>query len=360
VALPVVHLDGEPFEQGHQHGVALRDQIAHNLEIYYDRFAREGQLQPSEVRSRAARLVPSLRSHPSYYDTVLGMARGSGQEALDLVMLNLRYELLYYQYTVLPVGGADGCTSFVALPSETADGHLLIGENWDWIPETKGAVLHAREPDSSLETLSFTEAGIVGGKLGLNSHGLGLVINGLLSTSDDWSRPVTPFHVRCYEILRQPSLDSALAIIQDRPRACSANFLLAQVPGRMVNVEAAPNSHCTFTADNGVLAHTNHFLDPTRLGVEEPRSERRPHSYTRLARIRELLDTRRPISVGNLQSSLRDHDNFPDSVCRHQHPDDPPEEACITVISAIMDLDGRALWLTDGPPCERQYAMHRL
>src|SRR6185437_3674252 len=104
-------------------------------------------------------------------------------------------------------------------------------------------------------------------KIGLNSHGLGLAVNGLLSTVDDWSRLVKPFHVRCYEILRQSSLDAAAAIIVDAKRACSANFVLAAAPDRAVDIEAAPDTCCSFGAEQGALAHSNHFLDPTHLGV---------------------------------------------------------------------------------------------
>ena len=169
-------MHGEPFEQGRQHGIALREQIAHNLDVYYDRFLREAQLNPREARARAERYLPLLDGHP-YSDAMRGMAEGSEQDVLDLVVLNMRYELLYYQYSILPVGEPDGCSSFAVLPTASENGHLLLGENWDWIPEVLGAVLHTREPDG-LETLSFTEAGIVGGKIGLNSAGLGLAING--------------------------------------------------------------------------------------------------------------------------------------------------------------------------------------
>jgi isopenicillin-N N-acyltransferase-like protein len=353
VALPVVHLDGEPFDQGRQHGLALGQQITHNLEVYFDRFLREAELEPAEVRSRAAHLLPVLSGH-RYWQAIRGLAEGSGLDVLDLVVLNVRYELMYYQYSILPVGGPDGCTSFAVLPPRSVDGHLLIGQNWDWIPEVQGALLRTREPDG-LETLSFTEAGIVGGKIGMNSAGLGLTINGLLTTSDDWSRRVTPFHVRCYDILRQRSLSAAAAIVTSQPRACSSNFLLGQAPRSLFDIEGAPDTTREFGPENGMLAHTNHFLDPDRLGIEEPHSERRPHSYSRLARMRELLDARQPVSVGDMQACLRDHDNYPDSICRHVHPDDPPEEACTTVTSVIMDLDERTLWLTDGPPCENQY-----
>ena len=358
MTLPVVELDGAPFDQGRQHGLALRDQIAHNVSVYYDRFLREGHLEPGEVRRRARDFIPLLESYSDYHEAMRGIAEASGQKLVDVVMLNMRYELLYYQYSVNPVLGPDGCTSFALLPEASANGHLLIGENWDWIPEVAGAVLHTRE--DGFETLAFTEAGIVGGKIGLNSSGLGLAINGLLSTSDDWSRQVKPFAVRCYEVVRSKTFDAAVPVITDQRRACSTNFIVAQSPDRAVDIEASPDTTCAFYADGGALAHTNHFVDPTHLGVEEPLSERRPHSYTRLQRMRELIAVRRPLSVADLQESLRDHDNYPDSVCRHYNAVDPPEEACVTVVSAVMDLDDRTLWITDGPPCEHVYEPYKL
>lgn len=358
VTLPVVYLDGEAIDQGRQHGLSLRDQIAHNLEVYFDRFQTEARLSPAEVRERAAQYLPLLREYADYFASMEGIAETSGQDLLDVAVLNMRYELLYYQYSILPVSGPDGCTSFGLQPAATADHHLLLGENWDWIPEVAGAVVHTHNGD--FETLSFTEAGVVGGKIGLNSAGLGLAINGLLSTADDWSRQVMPFHVRCYEILMSRDFDSAANVICAQPRACSANFVIAQAPDRIVNVEAAPDAVCELQPVRGAVVHTNHFVDPARLCVEEPSSERRPHSYIRLGRLRELLEARRPTSVADLQASLRDHDNYPDSVCRHIHPDDPPEEACTTVVSAVMDLHERTLWLTDGPPCEHVYERYEL
>jgi isopenicillin-N N-acyltransferase like protein len=353
VTLPLINVEGEPYDQGRQYGVALRDQIGHNLDVYYDRFQREGQLAPDEARARAARYQPLLEGR-AYFDALRGMAAGSGHSLIDLLVLNVRYELLYYQYGVCGVGGPDGCTSFAVLPPASANGHLLLGQNWDWIPQVRGAVLHTQEPDG-LETLSFTEAGIVGGKIGLNSAGLGLAINGLLSSADDWSRLETPFHVRCYEILRRRSLQEAVGLVVAGKRACSANFLLAQTPDQAVDVESAPDTVRELQPRASTLVHTNHFLDPRELGVTEPVVERRPHSYWRQTRMQTLLDAGAPVDVCDLEVALRDHDHFPDAICRHENPDDPPEEWCITVTSAIMDLEDLSLQLTDGPPCEHPY-----
>jgi isopenicillin-N N-acyltransferase-like protein len=358
VSLPVVNVAGEPYEQGHQQGVALRDQIGHNLEVYFDRFQREVQLRPEEARARAMRYQPLLASGP-YFQALTGMAAGSGHPLLDLLMLNVRYELLYYQYGVCGVGGPDGCTSFAVLPEAAANKHLWLGQNWDWIPQVRGAVLHTQEPDG-LETLSFTEAGIVGGKIGLNSVGLGLAINGLLSTADDWSRLEMPFHARCYEILRRRTLPEAMRDVVAGSRACSANFLLAQIPDRAVDLESAPETVRELYPAAHMLVHTNHFLDPEQLGVTEPITERRPHTYWRHTRMQHLLEARTPVAVGDLESALRDHDHYPDGICRHENPADPPEEWLITVTSAIMDLEERSLRLTDGPPCEHAYEKYSI
>jgi isopenicillin-N N-acyltransferase-like protein len=106
--------------------------------------------------------------------------------------------------------------------------------------------------------------------------------------------------------------------------------------------------------------HSNHFLDPSLLDVDEPPVEKRPHSYNRQTRLRELLDARAPVSVGDLEECLRDHDDFPDSLCRHVNTDDAPEEWVTTVTSVIMDLEDRSLRLTDGQPCERLYEGYSL
>jgi isopenicillin-N N-acyltransferase-like protein len=353
VTLPVVDVDGEPYEQGRQHGRALRSEIADNLGVYYERFAREARLDAREARLRAATYWPLLDGQP-YFENMRGVANGSGQALLDILVLNVRYELLYYQYGVCGISGADGCTSFAVLPEASANGHVLLGQNWDWIPDVRGAVLHTREPDG-LETLAFTEAGILGGKIGLNSAGLGLAINGLLSSADDWSRLVRPFHMRCYEILRQRHLADAVDVVVREPRSCSANFLIAQSPNLAVNLEAAPDTVRELGPEHHCIVHTNHFIEPAKLGIVEPDSERRPHSYWRQNRMRDVLKANSPLAVADLEVALRDHDNYPDGICRHENLDDPPEEWAITVTSVIMDLEERSLRLTDGQPCEHLY-----
>lgn len=358
MTLPLVRLSGQPYAQGLQHGEALREAITENIAIYFARFERELHLSREETLSRATVYAAAIeRQSPAYAAGMRGIAEGSGLDYAEIAALNVRYELFYYQFGVNAV--ADGCTAFAVLPEASADGHLRIGENWDWVAGVRGAVLHSQEP-AGLEVLCFSEAGIVGGKIGLNSAGVGLVINGLTSTDDNWARLHKPFHVRCYEILRSRSLDSAARVVTEGDRSCSGNFLIAQAPGHAINIETSPHAAAFISPAGGCLVHSNHFIDPAALAVCEPPVEKNPHSYRRLDRLAGLLDRHRPVTMDDLQAALRDHEGHPYSICFHIDPEEPPEEYYESVTSAIIDLTARALYLSDGPPCANPYHRYGL
>jgi isopenicillin-N N-acyltransferase-like protein len=353
LSLPVIHASGTAYEQGVTHGRRLRARIAHNVQVYFERFERGAGLSRAAVLARATAYGEAIASqNTDYFAGIQGVAEGSGFDIHQVLALNVRYEILYYQLTANAM--RDGCTSFAVLPSASANGHLLMGQNWDWVPQVQGAIMHSVEPDG-LETISFTEAGIVGGKIGLNSAGLGLAVNGLHTTADDWSRLSKPFHVRCYEILRARDLRSAVQVVTGSQRACSTNYLIAQIPDSVADVEAAPDQTRTLECENGSLVHTNHFLDPDALGVIEPPREGWSSTYHRLDRLRELLGARQPVGVYDIQTLLRDHQAYPHGVCRHEDLDLPPSERYRTVTSAIMDLDTQELYFSDGPPCQSEY-----
>ena len=357
MTLPLLRLAGTPYEQGFQHGQALRAAIAQNLDLYFTRFEREAKLPPAEALDRARRYAAAIaEAAPDYHAGMRGIADGSGQSLDRIAALNVRYEILYYQFgqNAVAVRGADGCTAFAVAPAASASGHLLIGENWDWIPEVRGALLHTTDPDG-FQTLGFTEAGIFGAKIGLNAAGLGLLINGMTTTADDWSRLSLPFHARCHAILRARTLDDAMEVVTATPRACAANFLIAQAPDQIVDIEAAPDRARHWEAASGRLYHTNHFLDPRALGVVEPEIERGPDSQERLDRIRALLSVDRPLALADLAAALRDQSGLPNAICRRPDLTQPSEERYATVVSIIMDLHTQTLWITDGPPSEREY-----
>src|SRR3989449_10579822 len=229
--LPVLTLKGSPYEVGYNHGKMARQEIEHNLDVYFRRFKTETELSYEVAIGRAAKFLAVIdKVSPEYAETMKGVAAGSGQEILDITALNVRYELMYSQFSKIglkPVPKTFGCTAFATLPTAVENGHLMMAQNWDWIPDVKGLFLKVRN-ENGPDVLSFTEAGVVGGKIGLNSEGLGLLINGIVSSKDDWARLKKPFHVRCGEALGSKTLDRASRVITEGERSCSANFILGQ------------------------------------------------------------------------------------------------------------------------------------
>ncbi len=368
-SLPLVRLAGTPRQVGEAHGKAVADLIAHNLEVYFRRFAEETRLDRDEVFRRAGTYWPEVRTQsPEFAAMVEGIAAGAQRPLLEIVALNLRYELLYTEFSRIgqaDLGGvpapAGECTAFAVLPEASADGHLRIGQNWDWFPEVAGLLLHVTRPDG-LRVLCFTEAGIAGGKIGLNSAGLGLVVNGLLSNEDDWSRLGRPFHLRTWEVLCSTTLAGAVEAVTRDDRSCSANFLVGKAgssgEGAAVDLEAAPRGICAHEPVAGMLAHANHFRDPERLGIWEPIVEEKRSTYHRCRRMERLLAdaaARGPVAGGTLQEILRDHDERPDSICRHPNPALPEAERYQTVVSIIMDLHAGRMHAAAGPPCVSAY-----
>ena len=378
--LPVLELAGTPYEQGFAHGRLAHELIAQNLEIYFYRFERETKLPKAEVLRRAGlylRVIEKLA--PQYAAAMRGVAEGSNRELLEIAALNARYELIYSEVTKQaltpdpsPVGdygrgvpegrgeGHDGCTSFAVLPHKTANKHLIMGENWDWIPEVRGLVLKIREPGVP-EILCFTEAGIVGGKIGLNSAGLGLAINGLNSEHDNWALLGKPFHLRCWEILRCTKFEQAVRVVTEGERSVSANFLIAQAPDRVIDLETAPTGVSQLFPKDGWLAHTNHFLELSAAGLtRQIQTSKRPSTEQRLARVQHLLRTSPKLDQARAIEILRDHDDFPYSLCRHPDENFPPEERYASVVSVVMDLHEKTLLIASGPPCQHEYQAFRI
>ncbi|TMI13522.1 peptidase C45 [Candidatus Bathyarchaeota archaeon] len=365
-SLPVVTLKGPPYQIGYKHGKMARQEIEHNLDVYFRRFKTETELSYEVAIGRAAKFLAVIdKVSPEYAETMKGVAAGSGQEILDITALNVRYELMYSQFSKIglkPMPKTFGCTAFAALPIAVDNGHLMMGQNWDWIPEVKGLFLKVRN-ENGPDILSFTEAGVVGGKIGLNSEGVGLLINGIVSSKDDWARLKKPFHVRCWEILRSKTLGRAVKVIAQGQRNCSANFILGQQKakgsGKVVDIESAPDAVCEIGPDRGAVGHTNHFSNPKILGVKQVVDEERLSTIQRYRRIQKLLNdtvrTGHKLDLAEAQSMLRDHYGEPESICRHNNLKLPEYQRYETIVSVVMDLYSKRFWATIGSPCSTEY-----
>lgn len=351
---------------GYDHGSKAKDKIEHNLEVYFRRFKNETKLSRDQVLDRAAKYLPVIRrGSPDYARAMEGVALGSNRKLLEIVALNVRYELMYSQFAKIglkPLPRAGGCTAFGVAPEATVNRHVILAQNWDWIPQVESVFLRVRS-ERGPNILTFTEAGVVGGKIGLNSEGLGLLINGLITDKDDWERLQKPFHVRCWEILHSKTLKEAVSKITRGKRSCSANFLIGQQErlgsGEIVDVESSPEKTRVIHCKDSVLSHANHFLDPDKLGVKQVLDDERLSTLHRFERINQLLepirDRTKKLSGKRAEAMLRDHDGRPESVCRHPNPAFPIDERYETVVSIVMDLYTHRMKATTRSPCEESH-----
>jgi len=249
----------------------------------------------------------------------------------------------------------DGCTTFGLLPDITADRHSWLGQNWDWLEGVHGRTFVLRvERKDKPSFVCLTEAGIAGGKMGVNECSIGLVENGLASNHDSRHPYRKPFHVRCREVLDAESLDDALPAVSQGPRTCSANFLIGQAGGSIVDVETSPDHASRLYPQDGIITHSNHFLTQ---GHGESLLERvSPSTLYRADRMRELLgESAGAISFEHMRRAATDHFGAPCAVCRHPDPAQPSAKRTMTVGAVLIDLDARVMHVANGPPCSNEY-----
>jgi isopenicillin-N N-acyltransferase-like protein len=366
--LTVLELGLDPRERGRVHGRSMRSEIRDNYATYVERFQAGGASMPLVLEQSDAWAAFIARDNPEYAEEMAGVAEGADLSLTEVAMLNARYELAYCVFgaeaqsvnSAATIKEQEGCTAFGLLPEMTANGHTLIGQNWDWLKKLQGHVFVMRVKRSSEpgtgkpDFVGFTEAGIVGCKMGVNAAGIGLCVNGLVTNRDGVNGFRKPFHVRCREILDAWTFDKALLPVVQTDRCCSTNFLIGHAEGEIIDIEATPD-YCSYIyPEDGLVTHANHLVRETRIASQFERIA--PHSLFRANRLERML--RRSggeIGIDTIHNLLSDHFSAPASICRHPDMTLPEPKRVISVAAAAIDLNARTLYVTDGPPCQSHF-----
>lgn len=353
---PHVRVAGSPRERGRQYGEQARDRVALSIDAYAVSYREVAGLSWADALAVAEPFAAAIDAfEPRYVDELRGLAEGAAQELDAILALNVRTEIMLSAKAreAHPPGE---CTVIAALPPVTDSGHTVLAQNWDWLPHTTGTlvVLEAVQDDGPAY-VTVVEAGLLA-KVGMNSHGIGVATNALIS-ADDAGKAGVPYHVMLRALLDAESLSVTLATLECCGRSSSANYVVAQAGGQAVDVEAQPGDRRRLKIirpQDGLLTHTNHFVATT--DVNDVGIDWMPDSPFRLARARELLRScEGPVSIAGLQALLTDHANHPAGICAHADLRDPPMDRGQTAASVIMDLDERLIWLADGNPCTAGY-----
>jgi isopenicillin-N N-acyltransferase-like protein len=365
-SIPLLTTDGDAHARGFAHGRRFAQEIAANIATYLRRFAASGlDRVEAFVEAETWRKAIATQS-PGYAEEMRGIAEGCGQSEQAVALLNARYELAFTLFgqeatqqraragELLEIG-PDGCTTFGLEPEVTDDHHTWLGQNWDWLEGVHGRtfVLQARRKGQP-SFVCLTEAGIAGGKMGVNECGIGLVENGLASSHDGRNPYCKPFHVRCREVLDAETFEQASRPVTGTPRTCSANFVIGAAGGEIVDIESSPDHVSYLHPGEGIITHSNHFLSA---GHGESLLEKiSPNTLHRVDRMRHLLENHRgALSFAHMRAAATDHLGAPFAICRHPDPSQPEAKRTMTVGAVLIDLEARTMHVANGPPCINDY-----
>jgi isopenicillin-N N-acyltransferase-like protein len=357
---PRIRARGSSREIGRQYGEQASRRVRRSIGAYRQVFADLAGLQWPQVTDNAMRFVRVIENFNSrYVEEMRGIAEGAQVPFEDILAINVRTEVMFAARARMARQSnrlLGECSSFAVLPAK-AGAHTLIGQNWDWLLHTFDTVVVLEvEQETGPNFVTVVEAGLLA-KTGMNSSGLGVATNALV-TDDDRGAEGVPYHVLLRAFQDCHNLSDALAVLQSATRASSANYLLAHSDGVVVDVEAAPGDFAelflTFPAGQ-VMVHTNHFTSP-RFNGRDVSIWAMPDSPIRQDRMQRAVEAPGFVpAIDSFRSLLSDHANYPSGICCHPDERMVPYDQGATVASVLMDLNAKKLWLADGPPCTTPY-----
>ncbi|PGG97564.1 isopenicillin-N N-acyltransferase [Blastomyces parvus] len=330
-----ISCEGNSYEIGLQHGEHARKQIAGSLEFYEGLFKRRCSMDWPQVCEAAVKFVPFLETaFPGYLQEMRGIAQGAGVPVESILALNVRTEIAYGMFN-------DGCTALSWKSKEDS----FLAQNWDWESEQSSNLLTLRIRQTTTSTPAptihmITEAGIIG-KIGLNSHGVGVTLNAIKAAGVDFGK--LPTHLALRAVLDSVSRDDAVEKLERYGVAAACNIIVADRTGGIglecsardvVRLEMGEREEDGGGDVAGVVTHSNHFIRPH---LDTEGKVHLVDTLDRLKRVRELVKQKSaagPPSVAVIEEILKDEQGYPTAICREVTAD----SSIATLFCIVMDL----------------------
>jgi len=245
-----------------------------------------------------------------------------------------------------------GCTAFAARGPATADGHLLVGRNFDFeagrhFDENKVIALY--KPARGLAFLSVAWPGMSGAVTGINEAKIFCSLNG--AHSQDRRRLGTPVSLVVRQVMQEArTLEDAVRIIRLATVFVSDSYLVADgKTGESVVVEKTPQRSAVRGMDGDLLLQANHFESAELAGDEGNRAYMAiGTSVARRARLAELVSAGQGrLDPATAAGILRDRSGAGGKTL-------PPGDRTsinpmIATHSVVADVTKGVLWVSRGP-----------
>ena len=331
--IPLIRAQGTHREAGTAIGEATQD--------YIRRSAGAAEFDADLVlRYRGA----SVKHLPRVVEELDAAARAAGVDPLAL-FAEAVHELSTYSQTGVPAH----CTDIAALPALNADDHLLVGHNNDLSAGDENDVV-AIEWKVEGEPTTFTLGLGPWISVGWNESGLSVTGNEVAPKDEGIGIPRL---LQVRDVLTRTTLTDATRAILHPARASSYNWVVAQ-GDVVVSIEgSATAAEAIAPAEDGTLAHTNHYVHPEMVDYEASASSE--GSSARLQRARELLTDSLDGAVTRtrLREILSDHEGT-EPLCRHGNAPGDSQ----TAFWCIADVTARTIMYGRGNPCDSEAQLY--
>jgi isopenicillin-N N-acyltransferase-like protein len=351
---PLVRVSGNYREMGRQIGEACRKQVQHGVEngrnLVADAY-QQLELTWAGAQIQARKYLPFAQErYPQYVDELMGIAEGADVGFEDLVVINAM------EAVTMDALHLTRCTSMAVNDERTADGHVLLAHNEDWVPEDEDDVfIILASPKVGPPFLAMTYGGLLP-NIGFNAYGIAQLCDSVYPND---SRIGTPRTVVSRAVLASKTPDEAIRHMLSAQRAAGYNHLLIHESGELYSVEVSARRFGILYGEDGFIVHTNHYLSENMQQVErEP--EDLVASRVRYYRALRLIKRDEQHTIKTLQAIQRDHVNFSNSICNHSIDASNPLDREKTVNAMVIDLTAREMHISWGNPCENPYHTYHL
>jgi isopenicillin-N N-acyltransferase-like protein len=330
--IPLIRAAGSHTEVGRQIGAATAAEMR--------RLVEETAFDPALVaRYRAV----TLEHVPWIVEELDGAAEGAGLDPLAVFAASVE--------ELTPAEAPTGCSDLVVTGARTADGHLLVAHTNDLYAEDEDEIV-AIEWRVPGEPTVLTLGSGPWISVGWNDAGLSVTGN---EVSPNDERVGIPRLLQVRDVLTRRTLREAVDASLHPARSSAYNWVLAHADGSAANVEAsATSAGIDEPGENGFLAHTNHYAREDMRRFES--TGHYESSCARLERAREVAQGA-GFTVESLRAALADHENAPDSICRHGEPNEP--KAVKTVFWCVADVTAGEITYGRGNPCDSEAQVYR-
>ncbi len=315
-----IEASGTHFEIGCAIGEELKSEIEHSTNLFLENLCSSNE-EKSEYIERSQKFMKiCAENFPDFIKELNGISYSSCVPYDDLFLFSLEEE----------IGLVKSCSS-IGIKNI---GETYIGHNEDWNIDLDFYVIKAK-PKNKPKFISLAQAGNYPGLLGINEHGFAFVSNSVECGFYPYGMPKL-YMLR--KMLENTDIKNLINYLENKKRTIGCNLLVAS-GSEIYKVEWSQDK---FNFSNeGMLAQTNHFTLPgMNCGYEE-------QSYNRLESLENSYKENK-----SLKEILYSHDYFPNSVCRHSESK--------TLASAIIDVSGRKISISNGNPCTSKYIDYNL